>query len=81
MNDMYIWHKILTTVAKASCKLVYFGIGSEMNDCHKITELNNSQYPCYLNKFEGNKVIILFDSQLETPLKIEKYFEDKWVSI
>ncbi len=77
MNTQYIWDKISNTASNLTSNLIYFGIGSSMESYQEITTSNNQQYPCFLDKFEGNKVIVLFDTHLETPLKIEEYFEGK----
>lgn len=74
-NIQHIWDKISNTVANSTTKLVYFGIGSSMVSYKEITSSNNQQYPCFLDKFEGNKTVVLFDTRLETPLKIEEHFE------
>lgn len=57
-------------------QLVYVGVGSWMGQYQEITPQNNQQYPCFLDKFADNKVIILFDIELEFPLKTETYFEE-----
>jgi hypothetical protein len=77
MSAQYIWDKITNTADSPLTKLVYLGIGSSMECYSEITTTNNQQYPCFLDKFEDNKVIVLFDTRLETPLKIEDYFERK----
>ena len=77
MTTQYIWDIIANTVANPTSNLVYFGIGSTMKYYDQITPSNNQQCPCFLDKFEGNKVIVLFDPCLEAPLKIETYFEEK----
>ena len=77
MSIQYIWDKISNTASNPTTSLVYLGIGSSMESYREITTTNNQQYPCFLDKFEGNKVIVLFDTYLETPLKIEEYFGGK----
>jgi hypothetical protein len=54
-------------------------VGCSMEDSiyDEITDENNQQYPCFLNKFSGHKLIILIDPILESNLKIEKYFAKK----
>ena len=55
---------------------VYFAIGCAMpqyrfsdesnsNYMFDITERNNQQYPCFMNKYKGKKMIILVDPHLE----------------
>ena len=70
--------------------VVYIGIGTSMSNYkyqdeeHKanegyhriITETNHQQHPIFLNRFQ-KKVIILFDTELENPLKIEQYYAKK----
>ncbi len=77
MNYQRVWNIITDTVANPAIDLVYFGIGSAMEHYKQITLANNQQYPCFLDKFEGNKMIVLFDTHLEVPLKIEEFFEEK----
>ena len=38
--------------------------------------MNNQQFPCFLNKTKGNKVVILIDPILEMPLKTEQLFQE-----
>lgn len=62
-------------------KMVYFAIGCGMEQYHfkenmqfEVTEKNNQQYPCFLNKFSGKKLIVLIDSNIEQNLIIKEYF-------
>jgi hypothetical protein len=55
---------------------VYLGIGAAMDSCNQLTSMNNQQFPCFLNKIKGNKVVILIDPILETPLKTEQLFQE-----
>ena len=71
---MTYWQTIHDTILLPSTSIVYIGIGSAMEHYIEITEENNQQYPCFLNKFGGNKVIILIDPVLEHDLKIQTYF-------
>jgi hypothetical protein len=76
---MSIWNNIFNDITDPTINLVYMSIGCSMEDsCYdELTEENNQQYPCFLNNFTGNKLIILIDPYLETNLKIEKYFIQK----
>lgn len=67
---------IYQEISLPETQLVYVGVGSWMGSYQEITPQNNQQYPCFLDKFADNKVIILFDANLEFPLKIETYFEE-----
>ena len=71
---MTYWQTIHDTILLPSTQIVYIGIGSAMEHYIELTEENNQQYPCFLNKFGGNKVIILIDPVLEHDLKIQTYF-------
>ena len=71
---MTFWQTIYDNILLPSTTTVYIGIGSAMGHYNEITEENNQQYPCFLNKFSGNKVIILIDPHLEHDLKIQTYF-------
>ena len=74
---MSIWYNIYNNINDPSIKLVGLFIGSSMEYYDKVTEENNQQYPCFLNKFNGKKLIILVDPHLELELKIEEYFIKK----
>ena len=47
-----------------------------MDSCNQLTSMNNQQFPCFLNKTKGNKVVILIDPILEMPLKTEQLFQE-----
>jgi hypothetical protein len=73
---MFNWSPIFTEASQANTTLVYLGIGSAMN--HKINHSRiednaNQQFPPFLNKFKGKKLVILFDPLLEEHLAVEKY--------
>lgn len=70
---MSIWEMIINKILKNTA-ITYVGIGSAMPDYQEVTDKNNQQYPCFLDKFNGKKVIILIDPMLERPLKVESYF-------
>ena len=87
---MLNWEPIFTEASQANTKLVYFGIGSAMGrystdpidpnippgpNNTQLTDDTNQQYPPFLNKFEGKKLIILLDPCLEEHLAVEKYME------
>ena len=55
---------------------MYLGIGAAMDSCNQLTSMNNQQFPCFLNKIKGNKVVILIDPILEMPLKTEQLFQE-----
>ena len=74
---MSIWEPIFNKLSESKTSLVYFAIGSALGYHQQITEANNQQYPCFLDKFAGSKVVILIDPELEYPLKVESYFSDK----
>jgi hypothetical protein len=70
------YNSIYQEISSQETNVVYVGVGSWMGQYQEITPQNNQQYPCFLNKFADNKVIILFDAELEVPLKSETYFEE-----
>jgi len=74
---MTIWNEIYNTITDSSINLVCMFIGCSMEYYNELTEENNQQYPCFLNKFNGRKLIILIDPYLELNLKIEQYFIQK----
>ena len=55
--------------------VIYMAIGSALGHYKEITQTNNQQYPCFLDKFK-KKLIILVDPILETPLKIQEQITD-----
>jgi hypothetical protein len=67
---MTYWQLINQNIFEQKYNVVYIGIGCSMSMYDTINESNNQQCPCFLNKFE-NKLIILFDPELEKPLKTE----------
>lgn len=71
------WSRIFDEINKPNTRLVYLAVGSAMKDYHQITPENNQQYPCFLDKFSGNKVVILIDPELEEPLAVERFFTDQ----
>jgi len=70
---MNFWNKIFAKIGLPSVNIVYMAIGCSMGHYHEITNTNNQQYPCFLNKFQGKKVIILIDPYLEEDLKIQEH--------
>lgn len=74
MSIQNAWNKISDIAAQGPTALVYLGIGTAMGSYKQVTPKNNQQLPCFLNKFEGNKLIGLIDPDLEYPLKIEEHF-------
>lgn len=78
---MFNWEPIFTEALQANTKLVYLGIGSAMgyhiNDINnRISDEQNQQYPPFLKKFEGKKMIILIDPYLEDYLAVEQYMNE-----
>ena len=69
---MNFWNKIFAKIGLPSVNIVYMAIGCSMGHYHEITNTNNQQYPCFLNNFQGKKVIILIDPYLEEDLKIQE---------
>jgi hypothetical protein len=72
---MSIWEPIINKLAQPNITVAYMAIGAGMGYYQQITDSNNQQYPCFLNKFDGNKVVILIDPHLEFPLKVESHFQ------
>ena len=70
---MSIWNEIYNNI-NDNISVVCLFIGSSMSSYNEITEGNNQQYPCFLNKFNNKKLIILIDPHLESNLKIEEFF-------
>ena len=66
------------------CAMPQYRFSDEVNSPYMfdITERNNQQYPCFMNKFIGKKMIILIDNELEfidfskkeRDLVIQQYF-------
>ncbi len=77
------WSNIFNIASLPSTNLVYIAVGSSMGYSHydevnnQKPESNNQQYPCFLDKFRDNKLIILIDPALEAPLKLESFFATK----
>jgi len=74
MSIQDAWNKISDIAAQGSTANLYLGIGAAMGSYNQVTPENNQQFPCFLDKFGRNKVIVLFDPDLEYPLKIEEQF-------
>lgn len=74
LNLSNIYDIILSNLNDFEPQLTYLSVGCALGHYDKIAPNQNQQYPFpILNKYEGKKkVIILIDSQLETPLKIEE---------
>lgn len=49
------------------CAMPQYRFSDEVNSSYMfdITEKNNQQYPCFMNKFVGKKMVILIDNELE----------------
>jgi hypothetical protein len=71
---MSIWDEIFNEINLHDLIFMSIGCSMDCEDYNEITEENNQQYPCFLNNFNGSKLIILIDPMLEQKLKIEKYF-------
>jgi hypothetical protein len=69
---------ITETMNDPLLEVTYFSVGSSLKsyDYSIINPLNNQQYPIFLNKFQGKKLIVLVDPLLENKLAIEQLFED-----
>lgn len=74
---MSVWNDIFDNIKNSDIRSVSLLIGSSMECYDDVTEENNQQYPCFLNKISGKKLIILVDPNLESNLKIEQYFIEK----
>jgi len=73
---MFNWEPIFTEVSQPNTNMIYFGIGSAMGHYNReINDHENQQYPPFLNKFMGKKLVILFDPDLEAHLAVESYME------
>lgn len=71
-----VFEKIKETIKETIPDIIYLGIGSALkwHPIETITSSNNQQHPPFLNKYK-NKVIILFDNELEEPLYLESKME------
>lgn len=67
---MSYWQLINEDICEGKYDVVYIGIGCGMGYYDSVNESNNQQCPCFLNKFQ-NKLLMLFDPELEKPLKTE----------
>jgi len=69
---------ITETMNDPLLEVTYFSVGSSLKyyDYSIINPLNNQQYPIFLNKFQGKKLIVLVDPLLENKLAVEQLFED-----
>jgi hypothetical protein len=78
---MFNWEPIFIEASEANTKLVYLGIGSAQDHYANNSNINqrmddtNQQYPPFLKKFEGKKIVILLDPYLEEHLAVEKYMD------
>jgi len=75
---MFNWEPIFTEASRPNISLVYFGIGSAMTPesySQDIEDCKNQQFPPFLKKYRGGKLIVLFDTKLEEHLAVEKYLK------
>lgn len=71
------WTTVYNYINDERTSMVYISIGSYMGHYQQITSENNQQYPCFLDNFQGRKIVILIDPELESPLKVQEYFIEK----
>ncbi len=69
------WERIFDYLSLPTTSTLYLGVGTCMGHYSEITEQNNQQYPCFLNKFEGSHLVILVDPHMEANLKLFSYFQ------
>lgn len=74
---MNYYERLFDYLSLPSTTLCYIGVGSAMGSYETITEQNNQQYPCFLNKFSGQHLVILIDPLIENDLKLISYFEQQ----
>jgi hypothetical protein len=78
-----MFNRILNHINNQNYSLLYIGVGTAMPDysmCDNkenhtvITPQNFQQHPLFINRFSGNKIILLIDPRLESPLHILEYY-------
>ncbi len=69
------WQRIFDYLSLPTTSTLYLGVGACMGHYVEITEQNNQQYPCFLNRFEGSHLVVLIDPCMESDLKLFTYFE------
>lgn len=74
---MNYWEDIINILQLPTTTMLYIGIGSSMERYDEITQSNNQQYPCFLNKFEGRHLVVLIDPEMEPKLKLCEYFNQE----
>lgn len=80
MAELNNYYHTIKNAINPSTSIVYLAIGCCMKHYSvdddiktnefQITESNNQQYPMFMRKFPGRKVIILIDPELENPIKL-----------
>lgn len=65
-----MWDTIIKDINK-DIDVIYIAIGCSMDSYFELTQSNNQQCPCFLDKFK-KKLIVLIDPCLETPLMVQK---------
>ncbi len=68
------WYRIFDNLSLPTTSVLYIGVGSGMGHYAEVTEENNQQYPCFLNRFEGQHLVVLIDPCMESELKLFNYF-------
>lgn len=64
-----MWDTIIKDITK-DIDVIYIAIGCALDRYSELTQSNNQQCPCFLDKFK-RKLIVLVDPYLETPLMIQ----------
>ena len=68
---------ILDILSTNPISTVYIGIGANMGHYDVLTQENNQQFPCFLNKLPDQYLVILIDPCMEQNLKLVEYFEQE----
>jgi hypothetical protein len=79
---MINWQPILnkcSSISPETSAVVYLAVGSAMGHWTNIDPNKNQQYPPFLSKFHGQKIIILIDPILESNLTIVRELKNKGI--
>lgn len=68
-----MWETIIDEIQHVA--VVYMAIGCAIQEYQELTQANNQQCPCFLDKF-AKKLLILIDPNLEKPLKVQQQITD-----
>jgi len=70
-------NRIFDNLSLPTTSMIYIGVGTSMGYYADVNEENNQQYPCFLNGFDGQHLVVLIDPCMESDLKLFDYFDNQ----